>query len=70
MMPLTFVNEGEKISIKQINGRDETKRFLGSLGFVVGEDIVVISKIKGNLIVNVKDTRVAIDGQMASKILV
>ncbi|MBU5312919.1 ferrous iron transport protein A [Tissierella carlieri] len=70
MMPLTFVNEGEKISIKQINGRDETKRFLGSLGFVVGEDIVVISKIKGNLIINVKDTRVAIDGQMASKILV
>ncbi|CAK7077574.1 FeoA family protein [Tissierella sp.] len=70
MMPLTFVNEGEKISIKQINGRDETKRFLGSLGFVVGEDIVIISKIKGNLIVNVKDTRVAIDSQMASKILV
>ncbi|MDU5083048.1 ferrous iron transport protein A [Tissierella carlieri] len=69
-MPLTFVNEGEKISIKQINGRDETKRFLGSLGFVVGEDIVIISKIKGNLIVNVKDTRVAIDSQMASKILV
>ena len=70
MMPLTFVNEGKKISIKQINGRDETKRFLGSLGFVVGEDIVIISKIKGNLIVNVKDTRVAIDSQMASKILV
>ncbi|OZV11173.1 ferrous iron transport protein A [Tissierella sp. P1] len=70
MMPLTFVNEGEKISIKQINGRDETKRFLGSLGFVVGEDIVIISKIKGNLIVDVKDTRVAIDSQMASKILV
>ena len=67
-MPLTFAKIGEKISIKKINGKDDTKRFLGSLGFVVGEDVMVVSEFKGNLIVNVKGTRVAIDSKMASRI--
>ncbi|HAE92627.1 MULTISPECIES: FeoA family protein [Tissierella] len=70
MLPLTFVNKGEITAIKKINGKDDTKRFLGTLGFVVGEDVTVISEFRGNLIVNIKGTRVALDNQMASRIMV
>lgn len=70
MMPLVFANVGEGTSIKKINGKDEVQKFLGSLGFVVGEDITVVSSINGNLIVNVKGTRVAIDSRLANRIMV
>lgn len=70
MMPLTFANAGEKISIKKIGGKDDTKRFLGSLGFVEGETVTIVSDNGGNLIVNVKNTRVAISREMANKIIV
>lgn len=70
MIPLTFANVGEKISIKKIKGKDETKRFLGSLGFVEGGEITIVSDNGGNLIVNVKNTRVAISREMANKIIV
>ena len=56
--------------MKEIRGRDETKRFLASLGFVEGSSIVVVSEMCGSLIVNVKDTRVALSKGMAGKIMV
>ncbi len=70
MIPLTFANVGEKISIKKIKGKDETRRFLGNLGFVEGGEIIIVSDNGGNLIVNVKNTRVAISREMANKIIV
>lgn len=69
-MPLTMVNSGEENIIKKVSGREETKKFLESLGFVVGGVVTVISDIGGNLIVNVKDSRVAIGKDMANKIMV
>ncbi len=69
-MPLTMVSLGEMISIKAIRGKDETRKFLESLGFVVGGNVTVISELGGNVIVNVKETRVAIDKAMANRIIV
>lgn len=69
-MPLTMVSTGEENIIKKVSGRDETKKFLESLGFVVGGMVTVVSEVGGNLIVNVKDSRVAIGKDMANKIMV
>lgn len=69
-MPLTMVNRGEANTIKKVGGKEETKRFLENLGFVVGGVVTVISDIGGNMIVNVKDSRVAIGRDMANKIMV
>ncbi len=69
-MPLSMVKAGEENTIKKIGGKKDTKRFLENLGFVVGGTVIVISDIDGNLIVNVKDSRVAIGKDMANKILV
>lgn len=69
-MPLSMVNIGEKKQVLKINGRDKTKRFLESLGFSPGSEVTVISEIAGNIIVNVKETRVAIDRGMANRIIV
>ena len=70
MMPLTMLSSGQSETIKRITGKDETKKFLESLGFVVGGNISVISESGGNLIVNVKDTRVAISKVMANRVMV
>ena len=70
MMPLTMANVGETNVIKKIGGTEETRRFLENLGFVVGGVVTVISEVGGNIIVNVKDSRVAIGKDMANKILV
>lgn len=70
MMPLTMVNEGEPVVIQRIGGKEETKRFLENLGFVVGGTVTVVSVAGGNVIVNVKDSRVAINKEMANKIIV
>ncbi|MDD6325604.1 MAG: FeoA family protein [Lachnospiraceae bacterium] len=70
MMPLTMANVGETNVIKKIGGKEETRRFLENLGFVVGGVVTVISEVGGNIIVNVKDSRVAIGTDMANKILV
>lgn len=70
MMPLTMVNTGEQNTIKKVGGKDETRRFLENLGFVVGGVITVISKIEGNMIVNIKNSRIAIGKDMANKIMV
>ena len=69
-MPLSMSQKGSSLKISKITGRDETRRFLNSLGFVVGGQISVVSELGGNLIINIKDTRVAIDKGMANRILV
>ena len=70
MMPLTMVNSGEENEIKRVGGKEETRRFLENLGFVQGAKVTVVSQIGGNVIVNVKESRVAISKEMANKILV
>ena len=70
MIPLTFINAGEKNIIKKIGGKPEVKKHLENLGFVVGSEVSVINTMAGNVIVNVKDTRVAISKEMAQKIMV
>lgn len=70
MMPLTLAEEGEKNIIRKIGGKDETKQFLANLGFVVGGEVTVISQINGNIIVNVKEARVALGKEMAAKIMI
>ncbi|MCM1256972.1 MAG: ferrous iron transport protein A [Roseburia sp.] len=69
-MPLSMVREGEKNTIKKVGGKGETRRFLENLGFVVGGFVTVVSENDGNLIVKIKDSRVAIGKDMANKILV
>lgn len=69
-MPLTMMRSGETNTIKKVGGKEETRRFLENLGFVAGGAVTVVSDIGGNLIVNVKDSRVAIGKDMASKIMV
>lgn len=69
-MPLTMATEGEPYVIKKIGGKDETRQFLENLGFVTGGTVTVVSQVAGNLIVNVKESRVAIGRDMAGKILV
>lgn len=70
MMPLTMASSGEKNIVKKIGGKDETRRFLESLGFVEGGCVTVIADMGGNLIVNVKDTRIALDKSMANRIMI
>ena len=68
-MPLSMAPEGKESVIRKIGGKEETRLFLERLGFVVGAIVTVVSEIQGNLIVNVKDSRVAIGKDIASKIL-
>ena len=69
-MPLTMAGIGETNTISRIGGNEETRRFLANLGFVVGAEVVVLSKIGGNVIVNIKDSRVAVNEDMARHIMV
>ncbi len=69
-MPLTMANVGQEYVIKKVGGKEETRKFLESLGFTSGSVVTVVSDIIGNLIVNIKDSRVAINKEMVSKILV
>lgn len=69
-MLLSMLDYNEKKSIVKINGRDEQKRFLESLGFVEGAEVSVVNKIGGNVIVNIKESRVAISNVIANKIIV
>ena len=70
MMPIILANTGEENIIKKVGGNPDTRKFLENLGFVAGSAITVISEISGNVIVNVKDSRVAVSKEMAQKILV
>ncbi|MCD8019290.1 MAG: ferrous iron transport protein A [Clostridiales bacterium] len=69
-MPLSMAGTGEACTIKRVGGKEETRLFLEKLGFVVGAVVTVISETGGNLIVNIKDSRVAIGKDMANKIMV
>lgn len=70
MMPLTVADQAQTYCIQRLGGKPEVRKHLENLGFVVGSEVCVISAIGGNLIVKVKDTRVAISQEMAGKILV
>lgn len=69
-MPLSMAREGERNVIKKVGGKEETRKFLEKLGFVAGGTVTVVSETGGNLIVNVKDSRIAIGKDMANKIMV
>ena len=70
MIPLTAAKAGETVTIKKITGRDELRRHLAEMGFVVDDDVTVVNEMAGNLIVQVKDSRVALDKTMANRILI
>ena len=69
-MPLGMANAGDTSVIRRITGRDEVRQHLAELGVVVGEQVTVVSKIGGNLILSVKDSRIALDQAMAMRIMV
>jgi ferrous iron transport protein A len=69
-MPLTMAKIGERNQIRKIGGKEETRKFLENLGFVTGGFVTIVSEIGGNMIVNVKESRVAIGKDMASKIII
>ena len=70
MMPLSLASGGENNIIKRIGGKPEVKKHLENLGFVVGGNVQVVSTLGGNVIVNVKEARVAISEEMAQKIMI
>lgn len=70
MMTLTMAKTGEENLIKKIGGKAETRQFLENLGFVAGGTVTLITKIGGNVIVNVKESRVAVSREMANKIMI
>ena len=70
MMPLLFAEDGEASIIRSIGGSEEIRRHLNSLGFVAGATVRIVSRMGNNVIVNVKETRVAVDEKMASKIMI
>ena len=70
MIPLTMASSGETVTICKITGKDEVRQHLTELGFVVDSDITVITQLGGNLIVQVKDSRIALDHSMANRIMI
>ena len=70
MMPLSLLNDGETSTVVKVGGREDTKRFLENLGFVEGTEVTAISSNDGNMIIKIKESRVAINKDMAKKIMV
>ena len=70
MMPLAMAKPGETYTICKVTGKDEVRQHLAELGFVVGEEVRVVSEIGGNLILSIKDSRIALDKTMAMRIMV
>ena len=70
MMPLTLASAGDENIIKKIGGKPDVKKHLENLGFVVGGNVTVITQMGGNVIVNVKEARIAISREMAQKIMI
>ena len=70
MIPLMMIGIGERCEIKKIGGNNETRKFLENLGFVARTEVEIVSAIGGNVIVNIKDSRVAINKDMAKHIMV
>ena len=69
-MPLSLLGSGETRKILRIKGKDEQRRHIESLGFIEGAEVTVISEMAGNLIVSIKDARIAIDRSLANRIIV
>ena len=70
MMPLGMANVGDTNTIRKITGRDEVRQHLAELGFVVGAEVTVVSEMGGNMILSIKDSRIALDKTMAMRIMV
>ena len=70
MMPLTLTKPGETVVIRKVTGKDEIRQHLAELGFVVDGMVTVVSELAGNLILQVKDSRVALDKTLASRIMI
>ena len=70
MLPITMANIGDLVTIGKITGRDEVRQHLAELGFVVNTKVTVVTSLGGNLIVQVKDARVALDRAMANRIMI
>ncbi|OUN22470.1 FeoA family protein [Flavonifractor sp. An82] len=70
MMPLTLAGRGEPVTIRKITGKDEIRQHLAELGFVMDATVTVVSEMGGNLIVQVKDSRIALDRNMAGRIMI
>lgn len=70
MMPLTMAKAGETVTIRKITGKDEVRLHLAELGFVLDSEITVVNQIAGNLIVQVKESRIALDKTMANRIMI
>ena len=69
-MPLTMSKAGDTVTIQKITGKDEVRQDLAELGFVVGETVTIVSEISGNLIIQVKEARIALDKTLAMRIIV
>lgn len=69
-MPLTIASVGETVTIRKITGKDEIRQHLSELGFVIDGTVTIVNKISGNLIVQVKDSRIALNQDMANRILI
>lgn len=69
-MPLTMSKAGDTVTIQKITGKDEVRQHLAELGFVVGEAVTIVSEISGNLIIQVKEARIALDKTLAMRIIV
>lgn len=69
MIPLTMANPGETVTIRKITGKDEVRQHLAELGFVVDSQVTVVNSVSGNLILMVKDSRVALDKTLASRVM-
>jgi ferrous iron transport protein A len=69
-MPLTMSKVGDTVTIQKITGKDEVRQHLAELGFVVGETVTIVSEISGNLIIQVKEARIALDKTLAMRVIV
>ena len=69
-MPLTMAKAGDTVTIQKITGKDEVRQHLAELGLVVGETVTIVSEISGNLIIQVKEARIALDKTLAMRIIV
>lgn len=69
-MPLTMAKPGETVTIRKITGKDEVRQHLAELGFVVDSSVTVVSEIAGNLILQVKESRIALDRTLANRVMI
>lgn len=70
MMPLSMARPGEAVTIRKITGKDDVRQHLAEMGFVVNTDVTVVNELGGSLIIQVKDSRVALDRTMANRVMI